>query len=286
MKLREAYEEGRNILEKADVPEPDLDAYYLLEYVTGVTRAQFYAYPETKLDQTQEERYRSCISERAKRIPLQHITGFQEFMGLEFDVNGSVLIPRQDTEILVEEALHLISSNTVPDVEGTLHILDMCTGSGCILLSLMHWADRAIMGTGADISRKAVETARMNGKKLQKDARFVQSDLFENISGTFGMILANPPYIKSDEIQTLQAEVRLYDPPSALDGKEDGLFFYRRITEDSRNYLDKDGWLLYEIGYDQAEDVSAIMKKAGFSGIRVKKDLAGLDRVVYGRYSG
>lgn len=296
--LKGAYTEGRRLLEQAGILEPDLDAWYLLEYVTGVSRASYYADPERVMTGQQQAQYQACLAKRGRRIPLQHITGEQEFMGLTFQVNEHVLIPRQDTEILVEQALDLLNKEEVPQPaeEDSVRILDMCTGSGCILLSVIHYAGhppgggkdaggQAVSGTGSDISAEALAVAERNAETLGIPAEFICGDLFENISGTYGMIVSNPPYIRSAEIETLQEEVRLHDPRTALDGKEDGLYFYRRIADEARRHLWPGGWLIFEIGYDQAADVSGLMRSAGYAGIHVKKDLAGLDRVVYGRYS-
>ena len=319
--LKAAYTLGRERLRRAGVPEADLDAWYLLEYVTGLGRASYLMEPDREMTGQQSLRYEECISKREQRVPLQHITGEQEFMGLTFRVDENVLIPRQDTEILVEQALEILKKGQLPRSGGKLHILDLCTGSGCILLSVLHYADKCdtgrynagqcdpgmhdagkhdagkhdagdpadmpgdIEGTGADISEKALSIAGQNADALGIRAKFIRGDLFENIRGKYGMILSNPPYIRSAEIDALQEEVRLHDPREALDGREDGLYFYRRITDEAREHLLPGGWLIFEIGYDQAEDVSGMMRSAGYAEVRVKKDLAGLDRVVYGRYS-
>ena len=314
--LKAAYTLGRERLRRAGVPEADLDAWYLLEYVTGLGRASYLMEPDREMTGQQSLRYEECISKREQRVPLQHITGEQEFMGLTFRVDENVLIPRQDTETLVEQALEILKKGQLPRSGGKLHILDLCTGSGCILLSVLHYADKCdtgrynagqcgpgmhdpekhdaedpadmpgdIEGTGADISEKALSIAGQNADALGIRAKFIRGDLFENIRGKYGMILSNPPYIRSAEIDALQEEVRLHDPREALDGREDGLYFYRRITDEAREHLLPGGWLIFEIGYDQAEDVSGLMRSAGYAEIRVKKDLAGLDRVVYGRYS-
>ncbi len=315
--LKEAYTLGRERLRQAGVPEADLDAWYLLESVTKITRASYLMEPDREMTERQSSRYEECISKREQRVPLQHITGEQEFMGLTFRVDENVLIPRQDTEILVEQALELLKKGQPPrSGGGKLHILDLCTGSGCILLSVLHYADKCdtgrydagqydtgmcdsgkhdagelagapgdIEGTGADISEKALSIAGQNADALGIRAEFIRGDLFENIRGEYGMILSNPPYIRSAEIDALQEEVRLHDPREALDGREDGLYFYRRITDEAREHLLPGGWLIFEIGWDQAEDVSRLMQGAGYTEVRVKKDLAGLDRVVYGRYS-
>lgn len=305
MTLKNGYAEAERWLEEAGIEEAALDAWLLLEHVTGISRASYYADPDRELPADQWKRYRELVCLRAERVPLQHITGTQEFMGLSFEVNEHVLIPRQDTEILVEQALGFIKSGKVPAAENSrTRILDMCTGSGCILLSVMHWAEsyrqktlcRAedtardgekqdiiiIEGTGADISPQALAVAEKNARRLGVSAGFIQSDLFDAVHGRYGMILSNPPYIRTDEIKDLQEEVRLHDPVIALDGKEDGLYYYRRIVRESRSCLEEDGLLLFEIGCDQAEAVSGLMSAAGFREITVKKDLAGLDRVVSG----
>lgn len=304
MTLRTGYTEAKRRLEESGIEEASLDAWLLLEHVTGISRASYYADPDREMSPDEWRRYSELVGRRAERVPLQHITGTQEFMGLVFEVNEHVLIPRQDTEILVEQALAFIGSGKVPAAENSqTRILDMCTGSGCILLSVMHWAesyrqkalrragdtdrggekqDIIIEGTGADISPKALAVAEKNARRLGISAGFVESDLFGAVRGKYGMILSNPPYIRSDEIKDLQEEVKLHDPVIALDGREDGLYYYRRIVRESRSYLEEGGALLFEIGCDQAEAVSGLMSGAGFSEITVKKDLAGLDRVVSG----
>lgn len=304
MTLKTGYTEAKRRLEESGIEEASLDAWLLLEHVTGISRASYYADPDREMSPDEWRRYSELVGRRAERVPLQHITGTQEFMGLVFEVNEHVLIPRQDTEILVEQALAFIGSGKVPAAENSrTRILDMCTGSGCILLSVMHWAesyrqkalrragdtarggekqDIIIEGTGADISPKALAVAEKNARRLGISAGFVESDLFGAVRGKYRMILSNPPYIRTDEIKDLQEEVKLHDPVIALDGREDGLYYYRRIVRESRSYLEEGGALLFEIGCDQAEAVSGLMSGAGFSEITVKKDLAGLDRVVSG----
>ena len=280
MTLRQAYEAGIERLKEAGIEEAGLDAWYLLEYVTGINRATYFADSNQEMKDSHRATYQALISERETRIPLQHLTGVQEFMGLEFRVNEHVLIPRQDTEILVETALEKINTKK------PLRVLDMCTGSGCILLSVLSYGRKKceITGVGVDVSDKALQVAKENGRNLQVDAEWIESDLFSGVSGKFDMILSNPPYIPSAVIETLQLEVREHDPRLALDGKEDGLYFYRRITEESRNYLQPGGWLIFEIGAEQGEAVSFYLKQNGFAQVAVKKDLAGLDRVVCGVY--
>lgn len=276
MNLHEAYEYGKDTLLSVGIDDAATDAWYLLEAATGVSRQKYFLNPQTEIGREQEECYLLSIEKRAIRIPLQHITGKQEFMGFSFRVNEHVLIPRQDTESLVESVLDVLR----PGME----ILDMCTGSGCILISLLKLTE-GISGTGVDISKEALEVAKTNAENLNVDARFVQSDLFENIAGSYDVIISNPPYIRTEVIKELQDEVRLYDPFIALDGKEDGLYFYRKIITDCRDFLKPGGKVYFEIGHDQGDDVKALMAEAGFTGVTVKKDLAGLDRVVFGVYN-
>ncbi len=292
MTIKEACREGERRLRAAGIEEAALDAWYLLEFVTGISRAVYFADGSRLMDEEQEKTYFSLIDKRKTRIPLQHLTGVQEFMGLEFRVNEHVLIPRQDTETLVEAALDYLNKkpwnqdNSENVAFQEQRILDMCTGSGCILLSLMRLAQNpeTIRGIGADLSGEALKVAETNAGHLGVAADFVQTDLFEKIEGKFHMIISNPPYIRTDEIEMLETEVKNHDPRMALDGKEDGLYFYRKIVDESRRHLVKSGILLFEIGCSQGKDVSRMMKLAGFTDVAVKKDLAGLDRVVSGVY--
>lgn len=276
MTYRDCYEWGKVALEKAEIAEAALDARLLLEYVCGTNRNDLLVHGDREVESAAQEGYQKAIEKRVRRIPLQHITGQQDFMGLTFQVNDNVLIPRQDTEVLVEEILPHLSSG--------VRILDMCTGSGCILISLLHfslWAE----GVGADISPKALEVAVRNREALlapERQISFVESDLFEKVEGNFDIIVSNPPYICSEVIKGLMPEVRDHEPMLALDGSEDGLCFYRRIVQESKRFLRKEGRLFFEIGYDQAEAVKQLMENAGFVDVTVVKDFAGLDRVVHG----
>lgn len=281
--LQTIYREGKEQLELSGVPDADLDAWYLLEFVTGISKARYYGNPEAGMEEEEVLRYRDVIRQRAERIPLQHITGEQEFMGFSFQVNEHVLIPRQDTETLVEEALGVLK----PKME----ILDLCTGSGCILLSLLKLGEKqgiaGLKGTGADISREALKVAEENGRRLEipeDRVAWVRGDLFENLEGPFDLLVSNPPYILSGELSGLQEEVRLHDPALALDGHEDGLYFYRRIAAEAGKYLRDGAFLMLEIGWDQGEAVRGLLEAAGYQEVEVKKDLSGNDRVVRGRY--
>ena len=274
MTLEEALNFGKKTLEEAGIAEAALDAWYLLEHVGRFDRSYYYLHYREELKEDLAQEYESIIRKRAERIPLQYITGVQNFMGLDFKVNSNVLIPRQDTEILVETALGVIQPG--------MRVLDLCTGSGCILISLLHFA-REITGTGSDISKQALLTAKENARANGVEAEWVRSDLFQNIAGTFHVIVSNPPYIPTRVIDTLMPEVRDFEPVEALDGREDGLFYYDKIIGESGSFLKPRSYLIFEIGHDQGEAVSARMKRAGFEDVRVICDLSGLNRVVCGR---
>ena len=280
MTYRECYAYGCEVLEQAQIADARLDARLLLEYVCHTTQHDLILNGRRILSDDEQAVYERLITKRAERIPLQHITGEQEFMGFSFKVNEHVLIPRQDTEILVEEVLNILKPG--------MRILDMCTGSGCILLSLLALA-KECEGIGADISTEALKVAKANLQGISEQcervlsAKFVESDLFAQFEQErFDVIVSNPPYIASAVIDTLEPEVRLHEPIGALDGTEDGLYFYRKIVTDSKRFLKENGALLFEIGHDQGEAVAELMKAAGFTKVTVKKDYAGLDRVVYG----
>ena len=273
MTYRELFEYGKKQLEDAGIEEAALDARLLLEYICHTDRNALLVHGDSVRSNLEEQFYRMVIEKRAQRIPLQHITGQQEFMGLTFKVNEHVLIPRQDTEILVEEAMRYLSDG--------MRILDICTGSGCILLSLLKYSNEC-EGLGVDISDDALAVARENAQNLGLEAEFRHSDLLEKVEGKFDMIVSNPPYIETAVIDTLMPEVREHEPMLALDGREDGLYFYRRIVEQCTSYMTRGARLFFEIGYDQGEAVKDMMIHKGFCEVEIIKDYAGLDRVVTG----
>lgn len=285
MKYKELYDYGVCGLKNAGIEECALDARLLLEHVCHTNRNDLLVHGERDVAEADRDIYLEYIEKRKQHVPLQYITGEQEFMGLVFEVNEHVLIPRQDTEILTEEALRFLHDG--------MDILDMCTGSGCVLISLLYYSN-GCSGVGVDLSQKALEVAEKNAGRLigrrenaadGADApliQWTQSDLFENIKGTYDMIVSNPPYIPAGDISFLMEEVRDYEPLEALDGKEDGLFFYRKIAAEANKFLKNGGYLFFEIGCGQAEDVRRIMEGNGYQDIVVVKDFAGLDRVVHG----
>ena len=280
MTYRECYEQGCRTLQAAGIEEAALDARLLLEAVCGTDRNDLLVHGEQPVAPEAEEKYLNWIRQRAEHIPLQQLTGEQGFMGLTFSVNEHVLIPRQDTEILVEEVLK--------ELHDGMRVLDMCTGSGCILLSLLHYSNDC-EGLGVDLSAEALEVAGRNVLKVltpekAEHAHFLQSDLFEKVEGKFEIIVSNPPYIASAEVDRLMPEVRDHEPRMALDGTEDGLYFYRRIIEEAGKHLVSSGMLFFEIGYDQGQAVSELMRTEGYREVQVVQDYAGLDRVVFGTY--
>jgi len=284
MTNKELILEGTELLRNSGIAEAELDARLLFEEAFGVSRSFILMNArEEVLDVDKCDKFRDFIAQRSKRIPLQHITSHQDFMGLRFKVNEHVLIPRQDTEILVEEAMK--------SVHDGMTILDLCTGSGCILISLLKYSN-STCGTATDISQEALKVAGENaenilGMRTDSIYRFLKADIFdpipEELRGRFDIVVSNPPYIESKIIDELEPEVSEHDPMIALDGGSDGLKFYRRIGEIMKDILIPGGEFFLEIGYDQGETVSDIMRNNGFEDIKIIKDYAGLDRVVKGR---
>ena len=273
MTFREAIEKGEKVLQLAKIDDAKTDAWLLLAMVCKINRTYYYVHMDEELTMEQTREYESVLKKRAERVPLQYITGEQEFMGLPFKVTPAVLIPRQDTETLVEEALKVITPG--------MKVLDMCTGSGCILISILKNTVN-VEGHGYDISKQALIVAKENAKLNGVNASFERSDLFEMVTDTYDVIVSNPPYIPTEVIDGLQPEVAQFEPMQALDGKEDGLYFYRKIVKECRKYLTEKGKILFEIGHDQGAAVSEMLTYAGFSEVKVVKDLAGNDRVVIG----
>lgn len=274
MNYQEVYKEGCRRLVAAGVPEASLDARLLLEYICGTNRNDLLVHGDREVADEQEKEYEAVLKQREMRIPLQQITHCQNFMGLDFYVNEHVLVPRQDTEILVEEVLK--------DFHSGMRVLDMCTGSGCILISLMNYSNDCD-GVGVDVSPDALAVAKRNQGILpaEKQITWLESDLFEKVEGKFDVIVSNPPYIARAEYETLMPEVKEHEPKLALVAEEEGLLFYRRIINEGKSFLNGGGQIFFEIGCAQAQAVSKLFEEAGFIEIHVVKDYAGLDRVVY-----
>ncbi|WP_035767842.1 peptide chain release factor N(5)-glutamine methyltransferase [Butyrivibrio sp. NC2002] len=278
MKYLDIYNEGAEKLKAAGVNEAALDARLLLEFVCDTDHNTLLVHGDMEVEDEKKERYFECIDKRSERIPVAYITNSCEFMGLDFYVTGDVLIPNQDTETLTEEALRYIHDG--------MRIMDLCTGSGCIGLSLLRYSnDTHVVAT--DISDAALEVAKRNADNLGVSDRFmpVKTDIFpEKEDEKFDIIVSNPPYIRTSVIDTLEPEVKKYEPYIALDGSEDGLVFYKKIVPGARDYLYKSGYLFLEIGYDQGEDVRKLMEDNGYKDVQIIKDLGGNDRVVLGCY--
>lgn len=273
MTYRETVNLGEKVLSMADIAEAKTDAWLLLEMVCKIDRSFYYLHMAEEMPEEQMSEYQIALRKRAEHVPLQYIVGETEFMGLKFKVNSSVLIPRQDTETLVEEALKVVRPG--------MRVLDLCTGSGCVIVSILHNVSD-VEGYAVDISKQALNVAKENARLNDVPVLFEHSDLFDHVAGTFDVIVSNPPYICTDEIAKLMPEVRDFEPMEALDGKEDGLYFYRKIIGQCKQYLNPEGHLLFEIGYDQGQKVSALMREIGFHDVQVIKDLARKDRVVTG----
>lgn len=274
MTYKQALEKGTKLLEAERIIDAKIDAWYLLAFVSQLTKAKYFLIQNDEIDELTLFKYKEALLKRAEHVPLQHITGEQEFMGISFWVNEHVLIPRQDTETLVEEALRVTPTGS--------HVLDLCTGSGCVIISLVVLG-QGITGAGIDISDEALAVARDNGNRLCSGRiDFIKGDIWKPVLGKYNTIVSNPPYIRTDDIKDLSEEVKDHEPFIALDGTEDGLYFYREIVGHASEYLASDGWLLVEIGYDQGPDVYALFVENGFKDVEVVKDLAGNNRVVKG----
>lgn len=301
MTFRELLAEGRRRLEAAGIEEAENDARLLLLDTYRIDWCSLVSVYEMKVpvnppmppvsackvvprrishETEAGGTYLSVIDRRAAHVPLQYLTHEQNFCGADIYVDERVLIPRQDTEVLVAAALDLAAM-----LDGAPALLDLCTGSGCIPIALSRLGDFGSI-TAADLSADALEVAKMNAEQNGAEIRFVQSDMFEafrkkaEAAERFDLITCNPPYIRSGDMAGLQPEVRDNEPSMALDGGEDGLDFYRRLAEEAGQFLNPGGCVCFEIGFDQAADVSALLENAGFQEVRVLKDLAGLDRVV------
>ena len=266
--------EAKDTLTKANVPDADIDAWLLMEHCFSITKSFFFLNRRQIVESKEKiKQYREFIKQRAARIPLQYLTKTQGFMGLEFSVTPAVLIPRQDTETLVETVL-----SYAKDKPGA-SLVDVCTGSGCIAVSLAHYGNFAQV-TASDISSAALFVAKKNAADNHVSVQFFESDLLEQVP--FDMIVSNPPYIEDDVILGLEPEVKDNEPMLALSGGKDGLIFYRRLTETAKDHLNPGGALFVEIGYNQWEAVAELFRANGFSKPTLVRDLAGLDRVVCG----
>lgn len=275
MKIREALNKGSNILKESDIEYFKEDALELLSVILNTDKINIILNGEESLEEEKEQQYFNFIKRRSEKEPLKYITGYADFFGLVLKVKNGVLIPRVDTETLVEEVISIEREKK--------NILDMCCGSGAIGIALAKNI-KDVTVTLVDISKIAEEVTKENICRLEVDnAKFIHSNLFENIdSNKFDVIVSNPPYIRTDVIDTLMEDVKDYEPHLALDGGKDGLYFYNKITKEAITHLSEGGYLCYEIGYDQGDEVRKLMENQGFKNARIIKDLAGNDRVAIG----
>lgn len=283
MKQYQLVEIGKTKLEAAGISEAGIDAELLWLFLSKQDKMNFILNRQEDVASEMADAYLDLIGKRASRMPLQYITGTQNFMGFDFLTAPGVLIPRFDTETLVEQADKRIEKMMRNAENRNIRVLDMCCGSGCIGLSI------ALMNPDVsvdlcDISEDALSLTKKNADALQAKCSIIKSDLFQNITGTYDLIVSNPPYIESAVIDSLMPEVKDFEPRLALDGDTDGLKFYRKITEDAENYLNENGYLLFEIGNHQAYDVQQLLVDNGFADICTVKDLCGNDRVVTAKH--
>lgn len=278
MTIHELLELGSKNLREVGQEEPKALAKRILAFLLKKDVSYLAIHPEEIVETKIETDFNEAIQKKQAGIPLQYITNMQEFMGINFYVDENVLIPRPDTEVLVEEVIKLAKEKE------NIAILDMCTGSGAIAIALAEYLTNAKI-TASDKSKKALVVAQKNAKNTKASIQFIESDLFGNIKDKFDIIVSNPPYIESDVIKCLDKEVQK-EPMMALDGGKDGLDFYRKIAKQARAYLNEDGYLALEIGYNQKEKVKELLKKEGYREIYSKKDFGDNDRIVIGKKVG
>lgn len=275
MKIKDALIEGRKFLKNLEYTDPVFETRKILTELLNKDLYYLIAHDDEELEKSIEEKYFNVLTKRQEGIPLQYIFGKEDFYGRTFTVLENVLIPRHDTEISVEIILKLVKENNIKNM------LEIGCGTGIVSITVDLESEGKINITSVDISPYAIKNSNINKKILKSNIKILKSNLFEKVDEKFDLIYSNPPYIKTSEIENLQVEVRNHEPRLALDGGSDGLCFYRKIIKKSQDYLNKNGFLVFEIGYDEAEDVSLLMRK-NFN-IEIFKDLNNLDRVVVGQ---
>lgn len=270
---------------KYGIEWPHLEAEILLAHVMKVPRINLYIKFADNVGDDILADFKKLIIRRSKREPLAYITGFQPFMGLDFIITPDVLVPRPETEILIQTILDIVNPKSQLPKSQQYKIFDIGTGSGAIAISLAKYIDQSTV-VGIDISEKAVEIAKQNAQKhgMSDRCNFVVGDLFGGVNEKFDIIVSNPPYIPTSEIEKLQPEISKYEPRSALDGGEDGLDYYRKISASAKNYINDDGKLIFEIGFGQADNVKDIISQNGFELLKAIKDYSGIERVIAFRF--
>lgn len=280
MNIKEAIKLGVDELNKNNIDEANLKVKMLLSYILDKPKEYLIINAEERIIKSNEKKFIKGIGKLKRNVPIQYVIHKQEFMGYEFYVDENVLIPQPDTEVLVEEVIKIAKEFIKMHKEGKeIEILDLCTGSGAIGISLSKILGEDAFVTVSDISEEILDIVEINCRKNIANLRMVPSDLFDNIYGKFDIIVSNPPYIETDVIKTLSKEVQ-NEPVFALDGGQDGLDFYRRIIKDAKNFLRENGFLALEIGYNQRESVEKLLKENNYKNIYSKKDLGGNDRIV------
>lgn len=285
--VEDAFHILRKWFEKSGIETASLDARVLLSEILDISHVQFISSPNRQIEEKDHAALQTAAQKRMKRQPLSHILGRREFFSRDFIVSPHTLTPRPDSEIVVETALQHLHG--LMKKKGDLRILDLGTGTGCLLLTLLAECD-GVSGTGVDLSEEALVIAKKNARDLGLHSRctFLAGDWFEPVEGKFDVVISNPPYIPSSDIEGLQDEVRLYEPRLALDGGSDGLDPYRHIIAKAHDYLNLEGSLILEIGADQYEGVSAIFaeheQNSGISHVACEKDIAGRNRCVQAIY--
>lgn len=282
MTIKEALNKSFIILKNENIDLPMLKSRITMQYTLNKSRQYIIANDDIKLTEVQENKYFEAVKKISKGIPIEHITHMKEFMKMNFFVDENVLIPRQDTEILVEEAIKIAKKTNAKK------ILDLCTGSGIIAISIAKYVPNTQI-VAVDISKEAIRVAKKNAisNDVQDKITFVESNLFNNVKKEkFDIIVSNPPYIKKDIIKKLPKEVQK-EPEIALDGGYDGLDFYKKISKEAYEYLKCEGYLCLEIGYDQKEDVMKLIKdEFKYTNIYSKKDLYDNDRIIVAKAGG
>ena len=280
MQIKEILKLGVELLREKNIEEPNLKVKMLLSDVLNKTKEYLIIHDEEEVNENEKKVFLEKIERLRNYEPIQYILNRQEFMGFSFSVNENVLIPQPDTENLVEEVLH-IADKLDKDINEEIRILDLCTGSGAIAISIAKLLGKKVLVYASDISAEALKVAEENSMNNMVNIYFFKSNLFEKICNLykFDIIVSNPPYIETKKIENLPEEVKR-EPKIALDGGEDGLKFYKEISKEAKKYLLENGYLAFEIGYNQREYVESILKQDRYKNIYSRKDLSGNDRVV------
>jgi len=279
-KLKDVLKNAKLLLKNKGIDTYSIDSEVLLMHTIGFNKVELFTKDDYLLKDEEIKKYNELISKRILFEPVQYLTGKCEFMSIDFVVNKNTLIPRPDTEIVVENAIEFINKNNYKN------IIDIGTGCGAIAISIAKYCSNTAV-TAVDISEYALDTAKQNAlnNNVYDKIKFVKSNIFSNINDKYDVIISNPPYIESNIVQTLEPQVKNFEPIVALDGGKDGLYFYNKISNNAYKYIKNGGMIFFEIGYNQANSVFNILAKNNFKDIKIIKDLSDNNRVVFARYS-